>query len=127
MSRGEPLTDEDRNGWLKTLQQLLATHAAKETPIVLACSALKQQYRELLRTGDGPLFVYLKIAPKTAEARLAARKDHFMLASLITSQFDTLETPTEAITIDADQALADVQRDSTTHCNIALGRLNSDH
>lgn len=108
MRRGVPLTDADRAAWLARLHDLMETTTR---PVVLACSALKEKYRTQL---GADVYVYLKISPETARARLATRKDHFMPASLIHSQFDSLEPPTEAITIDASQPL-DVVQEAVIH------------
>ncbi|HAK53681.1 MAG TPA: hypothetical protein DCM54_17520 [Gammaproteobacteria bacterium] len=109
MSRGESLTDTDRAGWLSSLRDLMATNESNGTPIVVACSALKASYRKALSTGEGPLFVFLDISHETADARLKARTEHFMPASLVQSQFDTLERPSEAILVDSNKPLEEVQ------------------
>jgi gluconokinase len=108
MREGVALTDADRAGWLRILGQQLATkHGA-----VLTCSALRQAYRDTLRaavmnTLSEPLcFLFLDIAESTAQARVAARADHFYPASLVASQFATLENPTgeaNVLTVDATQ------------------------
>jgi gluconokinase len=90
MARGQPLTDHDRIPWLENIAAWLAA-----TPRgIVACSALRESYRDHLR-GAGPLlFLHLEITPSTARERVAARHGHFMPDSLIDSQFTTLETPT---------------------------------
>jgi gluconokinase len=106
MSRGEPLTDEDRALWLSAVAHVLADAERYPDGVVLACSALRKAYRERLRSGaPGVRFVFLD-APRTAiEPRLAARSRHFMPASLLASQFATLERPTQGetdvVTLDA--------------------------
>lgn len=97
MKNGLPLTDADRWPWLETLSELL--HA----PVVLACSALRASYREILSRRGDPRFVFLQISPETATQRLRARAGHFMPSSLIESQFATLEAPVDAIVVDAEQ------------------------
>ncbi|MFV3406603.1 gluconokinase [Pseudomonas sp. NY15463] len=94
MSAGIPLNDDDRAGWLIRLGQALQdTLAAGERPI-LTCSALKRRYRETLREAVPNLrFVFLELTPEEAEKRVLARPGHFMPASLIDSQFATLEAP----------------------------------
>ncbi|WP_367874527.1 gluconokinase [Luteolibacter sp. Populi] len=91
MSAGIPLTDEDRSGWLDALGKHLAAH----DPIVLACSALKKNYRDHLRELAGPLrFIVLTADPATLRERLSERQsegEHFMPASLLDSQLATLE------------------------------------
>jgi gluconokinase len=90
MRDGLALTDEDRAGWLAQLgAQLAAAHTA-----VLTCSALKKSYRDTLRAAAaGTRFVFLHIDQASAQARVAARPGHFYPASLVASQFATLEDP----------------------------------
>ena len=106
MSAGTPLNDSDRVGWLARLADLLGEQ--RDAGCVVACSALKEQYRAQLRGSSAPVFVHLVVTPATAESRLNARAGHFMPASLVASQFDTLEAPTDAIAVDAEQPLDDV-------------------
>lgn len=89
MHRGVPLDDADRAGWLEALGRLLAA----KPEIVLACSALKRRYRDLLRERAGELRFFLLTAdPATLHDRLAARESsHFMPASLLDSQLSTLQ------------------------------------
>ena len=90
MARGEPLTDEDRASWLASLCDKL-----RERPgVVVTCSALKRAYREQLRqAAPGLRFAFLDITPAEAARRVRTRGGHFFAASLIDSQFDTLESP----------------------------------
>jgi carbohydrate kinase (thermoresistant glucokinase family) len=102
MSSGQPLTDEDRVDWLSSLSDLIEG----EGPIVLACSALKKSYRKLLADSETDLrFVFLDITPEVASARLKSRDSHFMPVSLIESQFQALERPKGAITINAENSV----------------------
>ena len=93
MSAGQPLDDDDRQPWLEELGSMLAERRASGTSAVLACSALKRSYRDLLR-GDGPVeatfFLHLDLPFEVLRARMEQR-EHFMPASLLQSQFDTLE------------------------------------
>jgi gluconokinase len=90
MREGLPLTDADRAGWLA----LLGAQLAAANTAVLTCSALKQQYRDTLRAAAaGVRFVFLRIDQTTAQARVAARADHFYPVSLVASQFATLQDP----------------------------------
>lgn len=98
MRDGVPLTDADREGWLNVLGQQLSSHAGA----VMTCSALRRHYRDALRGALShalpnhfpPLsFLFLNIDEATAQARVAARADHFYPASLVASQFATLEDP----------------------------------
>lgn len=91
MSRGVALTDADRDGWLATLGEQLRT---RPDGIVLTCSALKRAYRERLRRASpGLRFVFADIPRELALQRVAARATHFFSASLVDSQFATLESP----------------------------------
>lgn len=103
MESGIPLTDEDREGWLETLRSLIASTLASDQNAVLACSALKQKYRDLLRVNDEVKFVLLYADYDTIEQRILQRKHHFMNPTLLKSQFDTLELPHgEDTVLDAD-------------------------
>ncbi len=107
MAAGIPLTDADRHGWLLALAQELRNARVAGQGVVLACSALKRRYRDLLRGGDDSVrFVFLSGSAAMLRARLAARPGHYMPASLIDSQLEALEAPhadEHAVTFDADQ------------------------
>lgn len=91
MRAGQPLTDDDRDGWLQALAEQL-----QRGPQALSCSALKRSYRERLRAASpGLRFVFLEISPALALARVEARGGHFFSAGLVASQFATLEPPTD--------------------------------
>ena len=90
MSAGIPLTDADRLPWLHALAAWLREHSA--TGGVLSCSALRRSYRDILREGASTVrFVHLDGSPEVVARRVAGRPGHFMPASLLTSQFETLE------------------------------------
>ncbi|GAB3467522.1 gluconokinase [Azotobacter salinestris] len=115
MSAGIPLTDEDRDGWLGILcDELRHAIAAGRRP-VLSCSALKRSYRERLRSAvPGLGFVYLELSPAVAARRVAERPGHFMPASMIDSQFATLEPPQgEPLTLVLDAAREDIRQLAT--------------
>ena len=101
MAAGVPLTDEDRTPWLKELRNLIAGHDARGDNGVLACSALKNAYREILSADADLTVVYLKADPDLVRSRLHSRTGHYMPPSLIESQFLDLEEPQESIIIDA--------------------------
>lgn len=110
MSRGEPLTDDDRWPWLARVGQALSQAG---TGIVVGCSALKRRYRDRIRqVADGEvIFVHLAGSRDLVEARLAARSGHFMPAGLLDSQFASLEPPgsdERAVTVDIGQPLDDI-------------------
>ena len=90
MARGEALSDHDRLPWLDSIAAWLAASPGR----IVACSALKESYRDRLRVAGPLLFLYLDIAPSTARERVSGRHGHFMPASLIDDQFATLERPT---------------------------------
>lgn len=94
MSRGVALTDEDRAEWLHALALRLRTADEAGVGIVIACSALKRAYRDVLRA-DAPdvQFIYLRGSPELIAQRMDNRSGHFMPASLLESQFATLEEP----------------------------------
>jgi gluconokinase len=95
MSRGEPLTDDDRWPWLQAIAAWIAEHRAAGTTCVVTCSALKRVYRDIVtneQSADVRL-VYLKGDFDLIAARLKARKGHFMPPALLKSQFDALEEP----------------------------------
>jgi gluconokinase len=111
MHSGIPLTDDDRWPWLDRLNAELRTIAAKGETVFLACSALKQRYRDRLTTGlSGARFVYLKCPPELIRARLLHRKGHFMPSSLLDSQFAELEEPHDALVLDGARTPEDIVR-----------------
>lgn len=107
MAEGTPLTDAMRQPWLTALSEAMrrARTTQPEVPVVVACSALKRAYRDILRAQNpDAIVVYLAADPAVIHARMAARRDHFMPASLLDSQLATLEPPfsDEAyVTVDA--------------------------
>ena len=100
MAKNIPLTDEDRADWLDSLRSLIDQNIQNEKSIVLACSALKKSYRDILMINDQVEFIYLRGTYEQIEARLLQRSGHFMSAKMLASQFDILEEPQDALTID---------------------------
>jgi gluconokinase len=100
MQAGVPLDDADRQPWLETLAQLISDNIHADESAVLACSALKQRYRDTLSISDEVRFVYLKGDRTMIAERLRARRDHYMNPKLLDSQFETLEEPEDALAID---------------------------
>lgn len=101
MSAGQPLDDHDRRPWLERLARLIDDALAGGPPIVLACSALKQHYRDLLGVDrPGVRLVHLTGSFELIRQRLADRTDHFFSAELLRSQFAALEPPRQAVQID---------------------------
>jgi len=99
MRAGVPLTDADRLPWLAALRGLIRS---RDAGMVLACSALKQYYRDYLRGGRQDVaFVYLKGDPSLIEKRLEGRKGHFAGPGILESQLGDLEEPEDALVVDA--------------------------
>ncbi|RAX38844.1 gluconokinase [Rhizobium tropici] len=110
MSKGIPLTDEDRWPWLEKIGQEISASLAKGEGVVVTCSALKRVYRERLRASAGGhlYFIYLAGSKELLTKRMGERKGHFMPTSLLESQLQTLEVPTgEAgvVTVDIDDTI----------------------
>lgn len=100
MASGVALTDEDRWPWYDRIVAELRRLDEAGRHVVLACSALKQAYRDRIARGGDVRIVFLKGDAATIEPRLASRRGHFMPASLLASQFATLEEPRDAIVVD---------------------------
>jgi gluconokinase len=103
MRAGIGLTDADRAAWLSTLHTSIATAIDRRESLVLACSALKRRYRDVLRDNlRGVRFVYLKADSATLRARLASRRAHFVGPELVDSQLAALEEPDDPLTLALD-------------------------
>lgn len=106
MDQGIPLTDEDRWPWLRALHDFIHERLIVGAPAVVACSALKADYRRILLDGNqGARLVYLKGSRALIRRRLQDRADHFFDADLLDSQFEALEEPSpdEALHVAIDQ------------------------
>jgi gluconokinase len=109
MKHGIPLNDQDRAPWLQRLHDELQHQIAEGHSVILACSALKESYRRVLRDeASPPNFVYLDVDPETIRDRLQHRMAHFFPKELMESQFATLEKPKDAVIIDARKPLPEV-------------------
>jgi gluconokinase len=109
MKHGIPLNDQDRAPWLQRLHDELQRQMAGGHSVILACSALKESYRKVLRDEvSPPTFVYLDVDPETIRDRLQHRTTHFFPKELMESQFAVLEKPKDAIIIDARKSLDEV-------------------
>jgi gluconokinase len=104
MSRGIPLTDDDRIPWLNSIREAMLQWNAQQRNFVLACSALKRSYRELLQINSNVKLVYLKGSFELFRERLRTRKGHYAGEQILAGQFADLEEPADAITIDAAQS-----------------------
>ena len=111
MAAGTPLGDGDRWPWLDRIVTVLRDATANGGNAILACSALKRRYRERLAGAGDVRFVYLRGDAETIGARLAGRRHRYMPATLLASQFATLEVPDDALDVDVTMSIgAQVQR-----------------
>lgn len=113
MAAGIPLTDADRLDWLQLIAKVGREHLAHGTSCIIACSALKKSYRNLLRTDNHSIrFVYLKGSFELIHNRIAKRSHQYMPSSLLKSQFETLEEPQaderDVVTVSIDQDIHEV-------------------
>jgi gluconokinase len=115
MARGIPLDDYDRAPWLASIRAAIDDTLASGQSAVFTCSGLKEKYRRVLMDGAPAVsLIYLAIDFEAALARVSQRQGHYMKADLVRSQFDALEIPTDALTIDTrlppDQIVAEIRR-----------------
>ena len=104
MNKGIPLTDEDRIPWLRALAARIVEANSKGESCVLACSALKRSYRQMIRGEETNVnFVYLNGPQEVIADRLEKRANHFMNPALLKSQFNTLEEPNNAVYVSIEQ------------------------
>lgn len=105
MSKGIALTDADRIPWLEAMENAIALWLQEDRNMVLACSALKSSYRQILLCDAQQVrLVYLKGSFESIRKRLETRQNHFMNQDLLESQFATLEEPESAICVDISQS-----------------------
>ncbi|MBB3846229.1 gluconokinase [Xanthomonas arboricola] len=116
MAAGQPLTDAVRLPWVELLAATLRDCVQAGESVVLAFSGLRGTHRQLLRRSGIPIrFVFLHAAPHVIAARLSARAGHFMPASLLDSQLQTLELPldeADVVSVDVDATVAEVVQDA---------------
>ena len=111
MSKGIALTDEDREPWLRAIRAAIDQWKRDEPGHVLACSALKERYREILGQNDPDIrFVYLQGGIDLLSKRLQERKNHFFNPALLRSQLDTLEVPGDALVVDISKEPGEILR-----------------
>jgi gluconokinase len=115
MSQGIPLNDDDRRPWLETIAARIDAWRQTGQRGIVTCSSLRHAYRDILRSGhDDVRFVFLKGSYELLLGRMQHRQRHFMPASLLQSQFATLEEPgpDEAITVSIDQPVERIVADT---------------
>ncbi|XP_017269149.1 probable gluconokinase [Kryptolebias marmoratus] len=137
MTRGEPLTDQDRFPWLLKLHEIIERERRSGSDALVACSALKRLYRQILLHGSSALaapscprrnppppasvdvfFLYLHGDYDFIYQRMVARKGHYMKAELLRSQFDALEPPSgeeNALSLDIRRSVADMASEVEQH------------
>ncbi len=108
MRAGIPLDDADRAPWLESLRDSIVGWIAHGQSVVLACSALKESYRQQLLVGPEVKPVYLHADFNLIARRLVARNEHYMNPALLRSQFETLEVPQGAISIEVGGAVSGI-------------------
>jgi gluconokinase len=117
MKHGIPLTDSDREPWLAAIHAALLDDAAKNQNVVLACSALKQKYREKLAAGLEMRICYLKGSFEAISSHIEHRTGHFAGEAILAGQFADLEEPDDAVVLDATATPEENVR-------VALSKLN---
>jgi gluconokinase len=123
MRSGIALTDEDREPWLRAIRDAIEQWRRHEFGHVLACSALKESYREILGRNDPDVkFVYLQGEFGLISRRLKGRKSHFFNAALLRSQFDTLEIPKDALVVDISRTPKEIVQTIIGAINAQTGR-----
>jgi gluconokinase len=116
MASGIPLDDSDRAPWLDSLHDLILSSLTQNHPGVLACSALKERYRQQLMQGNASVqLVYLKGSYDLIWSRMIARKEHYMKPHMLKSQFATLEEPTNALTVDISLSVDEIVQEILRH------------
>ena len=111
MSQGVPLTDEDRTPWLATLGSAIRDWLERSENVILACSALKQKYRDQLLIDQQVKLVYLRGSFDLILSRMQQRGSHYMRPDMLRSQFEALEEPQDALTVDITPSPADISRE----------------
>ena len=103
MKAGLPLNDADRTAWLERMN-ILALQQTNLTGAIIACSALKEKYRSVLSMGiKKPVWIFLEGSYEVIMERMKNRPQHFMPTSLLQSQFNILEIPTDALNISIEK------------------------
>ena len=112
MSKGNPLNDEDRQPWLEIISKEMYLWK-QEKGAVLACSALKNKYRDTLEfeNENSVKWIFLEGSYSLIAERMQARKNHFFKPSMLTSQFETLEKPTKGVSVSINATIPDIITD----------------
>ena len=109
MRRGIPLNDNDRLPWLQRLRDFMTSVRERNECAIVACSALKNSYRDILCEGSAKVrFVFLQGEEDLIRRRLNGRVGHFMDPNLLRSQFETLEEPSDALYVDVSPTPEDI-------------------
>lgn len=112
MGSGQPLNDQDRAPWLERIRDAAFSLEQKSEKGIIVCSALKKQYRDLIRDGNDVKFIFLHGDFDLVLKRMQQRQGHYMKAEMLRSQFETLEVPqadeTDVYPIDIDAPFAEV-------------------
>ena len=120
MRNGIPLTDADREPWLDSLRSLIVAWMAAGKSAVLACSALKEAYRDRLMVGASVRVVYLKADRELLRERLLLRRGHYMKEGMLESQIESLEEPADAIVLNARLSVEEIVRVIQLHVKKSL-------
>jgi len=115
ISRGIPLRDADRLPWLNSIRDAISQWLAERKNVILACSALKRAYRELLLVSPEVKLVYLKGSYELLSQRLHARKGHYATEQILTSQFADLEEPADAFVVDVSHSPEEIVAQIRAH------------
>lgn len=126
MRAGHPLNDDDRRPWLQAIAAEIDRVAAAKSHVIIACSALKRSYRDILMHGrHDARIVFLDGSRELIAARLAKRKGHFMPPDLLASQFSTLEVPTSdehVVTVSIDATVDAIVDDIVSKLDAEVGK-----
>jgi gluconokinase len=118
MKHGIPLTDADREPWLAAIHMALLDYAAKNQNVALACSALKQKYREKLTAGLDMRICYLKGSFEEISSHIEHRTGHFAGEAILAGQFADLEEPDDAVVLDANATPEENVREALSKPNL---------
>lgn len=119
MAAGIPLDDEDRGPWLLAIREFIARAQDRGESVVVTCSALKERYRQVVVTDPGVVkLVYLKGDYALILQRLHRREGHFMKDTMLASQFEALEPPQGAFTVDVAQTPDEIVREIRQEYNV---------